>query len=95
MKTLSVTAFLALSATAFGAGDNILLDTMKQELERNFQVLKGKAEPAPYFMAYEVTDLDSHDVGATLGVLNATSNTHNRYLDVTVRVGDRKLDNYA
>ena len=31
-------------------------------------------------------------MGASLGVLN--NNEHNRYLDVTVRVGDQKLDNY-
>jgi predicted Zn-dependent protease len=89
---------LALSATAFGAaadkGDPILLDSMNQELQRNYQALKQKAEPAPYFMAYEVSDIDSHEVGATLGVLNSTSNDHNRYLDITVRVGDLKLDNY-
>jgi predicted Zn-dependent protease len=94
VKTLRLTAFLALSATAFGAGDNVLLDTMSRELTRNFQSLKEKAEPAPYFMAYEVTDLDTHEVGATLGVLNSTENEHNRYLDVTVRVGDEKMDNY-
>ncbi len=67
---------------------------MNQELQRNYQALKQKAEPAPYFMAYEVSDIDSHEVGATLGVLNSTSNDHNRYLDITVRVGDLKLDNY-
>jgi predicted Zn-dependent protease len=94
VKTLRLTALLALSAAAFGAGDNVLLDTMSRELQRNFQSLKQKAEPAPYFMAYEVTDLDTHEVGATLGVLNSTDNEHNRYLDVTVRVGDEKMDNY-
>jgi TldD protein len=95
VKTVRITALFALSAAAFGAGDSVLLDTMNQELERNFQALKQKADPAPYFMAYEVTDLDSHEVGATLGVLNSTSDTHNRYLDVTVRVGDHKQDNFG
>lgn len=94
VNTLRLTALFALSAAAFGAGDNVLLDTMSRELQRNFQSLKQKAEPAPYFMAYEVTDLDTHEVGATLGVLNSTDNEHNRYLDVTVRVGDEKMDNY-
>jgi predicted Zn-dependent protease len=94
VKTLRLTAFLALSAAAFGAGDNVLLDTMSRELQRNFDALKQKAEPAPYFMAYEVTDLDTHEVGATLGVLNSSDSERSRYLDVTVRVGDPKLDNY-
>src|ERR1700687_4380447 len=94
LKTLPVAAVLALAATAFGAGDSVLLDTMNQELQRNYLALKQKADPAPYFMAYEVTDLETHEVGATLGVLNLSENGHNRYLDVTVRVGDQKLDNY-
>jgi len=94
VKTLRLAALFALSATAFGAGESVLLDTMSQELQRNFQALKQKADPSPYFMAYEVTDLDTHEVGATLGVLNSTDNQRNRYLDVTVRVGDEKMDNY-
>ena len=100
MKTLRLAAVLAIGAAAFGAvqegaaGDAILLDTMNQELQRNYQALKQKAEPAPYFMAYEVSDIDTHEVGATLGVLNSTDNEHHRYLDTTVRVGDQKLDNY-
>jgi predicted Zn-dependent protease len=67
---------------------------MNQELQRNYQALKQKGEPAPYYMAYEVYDIDSHEVSAALGVLNSTGNEHSRYLDVTVRVGDQKLDNY-
>ena len=59
VKTLHITALLALSAAVLGAGDSVLLDTMNQELERNYQALKQKADPAPYFMAYEVTDLDT------------------------------------
>lgn len=78
---------------AFGAGDNVVLDTMSQELQRNFDALK-KTDSPPYFMAYEITDLNTHIVGATLGVLSSTSDTHNRYLDVTVRVGDPAMDNY-
>jgi predicted Zn-dependent protease len=94
VKTLRIAALLASSAVAFGAGDSALLDTMNQELQRNFQALKQKAETPPYFMAYEVTDLETHEVGATLGVLNSADDEHNRYLDVTVRVGDQKLDNF-
>jgi predicted Zn-dependent protease len=98
VKTVRLAALSALPLlfypAAFGAGDAILLDTMTQELQRNYQALKQKADPAPYFMAYEVYDIDSHEVGASLGVLNSNGNEHNRYLDTTIRVGDQKLDNY-
>lgn len=93
VKLARLTALAALSVAAFGAGDNIVLDTMSQELQRNFDALR-KTDSPPYFMAYEITDLNTRVVGATLGVLDATQNTHNRYLDVTVRVGDPEMDNY-
>ncbi len=93
VKLAKLTALLAISVVAFGAGDTVVLDTMSQELQRNFDALK-KADTPPYFMAYEITDLNTHVVGATLGVLSSTSDTHNRYLDVTVRVGDPSMDNY-
>src|SRR5580693_4205154 len=92
---------LAVSAIAFGQSKNpaaddsrVVLDTMAQELQRNFDSLKTKADPPPYFLSYEITDQDSHTVSATLGVLNATESGRSRYLDVTVRVGDPKLDNF-
>jgi TldD protein len=94
VKFLQVAAVAALCATAFGAAQHPLLVSMSEELQRNFEALKAKADPAPYFMAYEVTDLVTHTVGATLGVLNDADDTHRRYLDVTVRVGTPSLDNY-
>jgi TldD protein len=94
VKTLHVVALLTVSAVAFGAEDRVVLNTMTEELQRNFQTLKQKADPPPYFMSYEITDLATHSVSASLGVLNETGDSHNRYLDVTVRVGDPKLDNF-
>src|SRR5579862_4583340 len=94
VRTLQVTALLTLSAVAFGAEDHVILNTMNEELQRNFQVLKQKADPAPYFLSYEITDEDTHSVSASLGVLDSTGSSRNRYLDVTVRVGDPKLDNF-
>jgi predicted Zn-dependent protease len=79
---------------AFGADDRAVLNTMNEELQRNYNALKQKADPAPYFVAYEVTDQETHTVGATLGELNSNNASHNRYLDVTIRVGDPKLDNF-
>ena len=71
-----------------------LLDTLKQELNRNFSALKEKADPPPYFLSYEVTELDYHAISATLGSLTANSSGKSRALDVSVRVGSPQLDNY-
>jgi predicted Zn-dependent protease len=67
---------------------------MGQELDRNFSTLKAKADPAPYFLSYEVTEEDFHGLSATLGAISSNNHGKSRRLDVCVRVGSPKLDNY-
>jgi len=67
---------------------------MSEELDRNFSALKTKADPAPYFLSYEVTEEDFHGVSATLGAITSNGQGKSRRLDVCVRVGSPKLDNY-
>ncbi len=86
---------LWLSTASFaGAQPGVLLDAMSQELNRNFTVLKEKADPAPYFLSYEITEQDYRTVSGTLGTIDSTASGKARSLDVSIRVGDHKLDNY-
>ncbi len=71
-----------------------LLDILESELARNFEVLRAKADPAPYFIAYTVTDIHSYSLNASQGALLGGGESRSRLLDVTVRVGSRSLDNY-
>ena len=71
-----------------------LVATLALELDRNFRTLKEKADPAPYYIAYEVTEQESASASATLGALTSTRNERSRHLDITVRVGTPKLDSY-
>jgi TldD protein len=71
-----------------------LLDILGDELQRNFSVLKQKADPPPYYMDYTVTDEESQSVTATMGTLSSQGKNHLRYLDITLRVGAPQLDNY-
>ena len=71
-----------------------VLDILSQELNRNFAALKQKAEPAAYFLSYEVTEQEFRGLSATLGTLEYSNNNKNRVLDTSVRVGSPKLDNY-
>jgi len=87
-------AFLLSVASIAVAQPSVLLDAMSQELNRNFTVLKQKADPPPYFLSYEVTEVDHHSVSGTLGTVDASSGGKSRTLDVSVRVGSPKLDNY-
>ena len=80
-----------LCAAVFGAS---LPDILNQELQRNFITLKEKAHPAPYYIAYAVTDEETETISAMDGVVSGKAAGHQRFLDVIVRVGDKKFDNY-
>ena len=67
---------------------------MSQELTRNFNALKEKADPPPYFLSYEITEQEFKSVTGTLGTVDSTNGGKSRVLDVSIRVGDKKLDNY-
>jgi predicted Zn-dependent protease len=85
--------FLVAVGSLASAQPSVLLDAMSQELNRNFSVLKQKADP-PYFMSYEVTEQEFRSVSGMLGAITATDGGKNRLLDVSVRVGSPQLDNY-
>ena len=67
---------------------------MSQELTRNFTALKQKADPPPYFLSYEITEEEFKTISGTLGMVDTTNGSKERILDVSIRVGNPKLDNY-
>ncbi|MBV9403994.1 MAG: peptidase U62 [Acidobacteriaceae bacterium] len=71
-----------------------LINILNAELNREFTVLKSKADPAPYYMAYEVTEEQTDSVSASLGALIHAQHNHGRAVDTTIRVGSPKFDNY-
>lgn len=91
---MTLAASLWLAAQWAGAQTPPLVSILAQELERNFSVLKQTGDPAPYFAAYSVTDAEGCVVSASLGALKTDSCDRSRSLDVTVRTGSPKLDNY-
>jgi len=90
VRKLVVLAALASCAAAQSPLSKILSD----ELDRNFNVLKDKADPPPYFMGYSVTDSESDLISAADGAISSSIHNHSRLLDITVRVGSPKFDNY-
>jgi predicted Zn-dependent protease len=94
LRLLSFFGIVCLAVCASSAPSGVVLDTLSDELARNFSGLKAKADPPPYFLSYEVTEIESHSISASLGSLTSTNNSKNRYLDVSLRVGSPKLDNY-
>jgi predicted Zn-dependent protease len=87
-------ALLVFVASPAAAQAPVLLDAMSQELNRNFTVLKEKADPSPYFLSYEVTEREYRTVSGSLGTIDGRNDGKARALDVSIRVGSPKLDNY-
>ncbi|MEJ7606428.1 MAG: hypothetical protein WKF37_09195 [Bryobacteraceae bacterium] len=77
-----------------GAQTPSLIDILKEELDRNYSLLKEKADPAPYFMSYGIVEQDAEVFSGTLGALQIENRSQGRLLDVSVRVGTPKLDSY-
>lgn len=90
MRTILFLAFLSTCAPAQSQLSKIL----SSELERNFTTLKQKGDPPPYFMGYAVTDKETNTIVASAGSVDAQNHDHARLLDITVRVGTPKFDNY-
>lgn len=72
--------------------DSVLLRTMQQELDRAMTSL-SKSDPAPYFISYSVDEESGRVVAASNGAIIADVTRHERSADISVRVGDRDLDN--
>lgn len=71
-----------------------LIEILSGELNRNFTILREKGDPPPYFVGYEVVDVEADVVAASGGALEAQNHAHQRLLDVTLRVGSPTFDNY-
>ena len=91
LNRIAVVLVFAWSAGAQSPG---ILTTLSSELDRNFTVLKQKADPPPYFMSYAVTEQDYSVLSASFGAIVANTHSRTANLDVSVRVGTPKLDNY-
>lgn len=89
-----VLCLFALLAGAPPSRAQDLLEIMHAELMRNYAALREKGEIKPYYLSYEVTDVRSAVVDASLGALRVSDTGRQRVLDTSVRVGDAQFDNY-
>lgn len=92
MNKLLIIISLFFCCTALEAED-IVLRTLKEEANRNLDVLKKQEIPA-YFIAYRITDLETLTFSATFGSISGKrAPWHTRYLQVQTRVGNYDSDN--
>ncbi len=74
--------------------DDPVLRAMKIELERSDAHLKLEHMDAPYYIDYQIVDMDQHTLEAADGALRANVDLRLRYLRVVVRMGNYKQDSY-
>ena len=73
--------------------EDLVLKTLKEEANRNLEVLMKEKIPA-YFIAYRVTDLEALTFSATFGNISGKREpSHARYLQIQTRVGNYDSDN--
>ena len=83
---------IPLGALSSAPRPDVLLEVMQRELTRATTSL-AKSSPAPYYLAYSVTDGDTLDIVAINGALAVSTDIRRRQVDVMMRVGSSTLDN--
>src|SRR5262245_49758900 len=82
---------LAVLASEAAAADEVV-DALKAELDRSAQLSLPDAT-APYFVAYDLLDVEHLHFEATLGGIVVDSQRPDKILGVSVRVGSPTTDN--
>src|ERR1051326_1955791 len=100
IAALSIPAFAGDSASAPSAavamddhGDPVL-KAMIAELKRSQEKLQLGQLQRPYYIDYQVTELQDTTADATLGALRSDQTNIGRLVRVVVRIGDYKQDSY-
>jgi TldD protein len=75
------------------AGKGVVLKALEEEMQRAKQILTHQAEPAPYFISYQVFETEMTNISASRGALRNSSSNRSRFMDVDVRAGDYQFDN--
>ncbi len=95
---LAVLGLLVTSAAAESpkpaASQDPVLSAMQTEMDRSKSQLKLEDVPAPYYLDYRITDIDTVDAQATFGAVRGEVRTRIRVVRVVVRIGDYKQDSF-
>ena len=104
MRALRFTLFLVLAAAPMAYGqaaasndNDHTMQAMKDEMARAKSRLELAIPPSnqpvkPYYIEYQLLDMDIREVTAEFGALLGTNHSRSRIMNVEARVGDYKLD---
>ena len=74
------------------AASDPVLQAMRQELDREGQMLQLPGLQKPYFIEYRLDDFQTYEAVANFGALTREDRNHQRVVRVTVRIGDYTTD---
>jgi TldD protein len=80
------------SAQGASVAESVVLKALSDELARSMKGFASQS-PAPYYIGYEVTEVQSVHLSGYRGTIESVDENNSRYLDVDLRVGDYTLDN--
>jgi predicted Zn-dependent protease len=75
------------------AKDDQLLQTLVEECDRNFAVLKNQ-DPPVYLLSYRLEDQTIHNINSNLGSIESSKFEQNRIITIQVRIGSKTMDNF-
>ncbi|HEV2711266.1 MAG TPA: metallopeptidase TldD-related protein [Edaphobacter sp.] len=93
---MAAASCLCIFSTTFSVAqkpsDDPLLRAMQAELGREKALLVLPGMQRPYFIEYQLDDLNGYELVANYGALTREESNHQRVVRVTVRVGDYAVD---
>lgn len=78
--------------TGASGPSEVLLQAMRDELQRTVERLRLEGLSKPYFVAYTVLESHKTELKATFGGLERPRDAHSRTLQAEIRVGSREFD---
>ncbi len=93
MRRLFSVLLVICSMTIYAQDGDILLQTLKDELNREYQQLRQQPVK-PYFMSLRVNDFHKVSLQSNMGVMVTEDIQKGRTLTPQIRVGNPKLDNF-
>lgn len=84
---------LASSASSEADEDDLLLQAMRDEMDRALSDLQLENEPKPYFISYTVDETTTASESYVLGAQDGSIYDQVRRLTTKIRVGSKSLDN--
>lgn len=76
-----------------GESNGVIIEAMSDELARSMKSLKIENMERPYYLGYSILDRWVTEIEAGFGSLTKSRESHDRALNVELRVGDYRLDN--